>query len=450
MKDGFVWGAATSAYQIEGAFNEDGKGLSIWDTFCTEKGRILEGQNGEVACDHYHRFREDVALMKQIGLKAYRFSVSWARVLPEGIGRINKAGIQFYVNLVDELLQNGIEPYLTLYHWDLPAALQEKGGFLSEESPEWFAYYTEVIAQALGDKVKHFFTFNEPQCFIGGAFNGTMFAPGIQKSTDELVKMAHHVMLAHGKAVKKLRELVADCKVGYAPTGVFYLPADEKPENIEAAKKANFDVTEENWLEGISWWSDPVILGHYPACPEKLSAILKTIVKPGDLELISQKIDFYGQNIYQGTLVRREGTSYRKSFFPCGHPKTAIGWKVTPEVLYYIPRMLYERYHLPILITENGMSCHDVISLDGRVHDPNRIDYLTRYLREMDRAIQEGVAIEGYFHWSLMDNFEWANGYNERFGFIYVDYTTGKRILKDSAYWYADVINSNGDRIYKK
>ena len=212
----------------------------------------------------------------------------------------------------------------------------------------------------------------------------------------------------------------------------------------------NFDVTEENWLEGISWWSDPVILGHYPACPEKLSAILKTIVKPGDLELISQKLDFYGQNIYQGTLVRREGTSYRKSFFPCGHPKTAIGWKVTPEVLYYIPRMLYERYHLPILITEYGMSCHDVLSLDGRVHDPNRIDYLTRYLREMDRAIQEGVAIEGYFHWSLMDNFEWANGYNERFGFIYVDYTTGKRILKDSAYWYADVINSNGDRIYKK
>jgi len=447
MKKGFVWGAATSAYQIEGAYDADGKGLSIWDRFCREEGKIFEGQNGEKACEHYYHFREDVAMMKKMGLKAYRFSVSWSRILPGGVGAVNPAGIRFYQELAEELRSNGIEPYLTLYHWDMPMALQERGGFLSEESPEWFAYYAQIVAENLGDLIKNYFTFNEPQCFIGGAFCDTMFAPGEKKNTEELVEMAHHVLLAHGKAVKKLREIVPDCKVGYAPTGVYYLPLDDTDQNLEAARRANFDVTKENWLEGISWWSDPVILGHYPECPDNLQRILDRIVQPGDLEVISQKLDFYGQNIYQGSLVCAEGDSYRKVFFPAGYPKTAIGWKVTPSVLYYIPRMLYERYHLPILITENGMSCHDAISTDGKVHDPNRIDYLKRYLAELTRAVNEGVDIQGYFHWSLMDNFEWANGYNERFGLIYVDYATGRRILKDSAYWYAKCIASNGEEL---
>jgi len=445
MKNNFVWGAATSAYQIEGAFCEDGKGLSIWDTFCREEQRIFEGQTGEKACDHYHRFREDVALMKKIGIKAYRFSISWARILPEGIGKVNQAGIRFYEELVEELLRSGIEPYVTLYHWDLPLTLQHRGGFLSEESPEWFEYYTGIVARYLGDKVKNFFTFNEPQCFIGGAFHGTMFAPGEKKSTQELVRMAHHVLLAHGRAVKKLRETVPDCKVGYAPTGVYYLPVNDQPENVEAAYRANFAVTDKNWLEGIAWWSDPVLLGHYPKSTKRLEHILAGVVREGDMELISQKIDYYGQNIYQGTLVKANGDSFEKVFFREGHPKTAIGWKVTPNVLYWIPKMLYERYHLPIVITENGMSCHDEVSLDGKVHDPNRIDFLHRYLCELKRVVEDGVDIAGYFLWSLMDNFEWANGYNERFGLIYIDYATEERILKDSAYWYRDIVLSNGE-----
>lgn len=444
MKEHFIWGAATSAYQIEGAYCEDGKGLSIWDVFCREQGRIFENQNADTACDHYHRMTEDVKFMKMLGLCAYRFSIAWSRILPKGTGEVNEAGIRFYERLVEELEENGITPYVTLYHWDLPEALQKRGGFLSEESPDWFAYYTEVVAKRLGKKVKNFFTMNEPQCFIGGAFHDTMFAPGKQASAEELLKMAHHVLLAHGKAVLKLREIIPDCKVGYAPTGIYYMPASERTEDIEAAKRANFEVTEENWISGISWWSDPVLKGTYPTECEALTKMLKNIVKEKDMEMIHQPLDYYGQNIYQGTFVRAKGDGYETVPFQEGHTKTAIGWKVTPEILYWIPKFLYERYHLPIIITENGMSCHDTVSLDGKVHDPNRIDFLHRYLREMKRAEESGTDIAGYFHWSLMDNFEWANGYNERFGLLYVDYATGERIIKDSALWYKEVVETNG------
>lgn len=449
MKEEFVWGAATSACQIEGAFDKDGKGISIWDVFSHEKGRIFENQNADTACDHYHRMREDVQLMKKIGLQAYRFSISWPRIIPDGTGKVNQAGLQFYANLADELLKNGIVPYATLYHWDLPEALQKRGGFLSEESPEWFANYAEVVGKHLGGKIKNFFTVNEPQCFIGGAFRDGMFAPGEKKQTEELIKMTHHVLLCHGRAVEVLRRCVPGCRVGYAPTGVFYLPKDDKEENIQAAWQANFEVNEQNWVSGISWWSDPVIFGRYPKGCEKLTELVGKFIRPGDMETICRPLDFYGQNIYQAEYVEKAGDSFRTTGFPPGYPRTAIGWKVVPEAMYWIPKFLYKRYGIPIMITENGISCHDWISLDGKVHDPNRIDFLSRYLAELARASEDGTDVRGYFHWSLMDNFEWANGYNERFGFIYVDYETGERTVKDSGYWYREVIRHNGANLIK-
>lgn len=447
FKNDFIWGAATSAYQIEGAYDVAGKGLSIWDIFAHNTGKIFENQTGDIACDHYHHMEEDVSLMKRIGLNAYRFSISWPRILPEGVGKINQHGVDFYKRLAEELLKNDIEPYATLFHWDFPQVLQNKGGFLSDKSPEWFAYYAEVVAKQLGGMIKNYFTINEPQCFIGGAFNDITFAPGIKTTLNEQMRMSHNVLLAHGKAVQILRKYVPNCKVGYAPTGVFYFPADKSKENIEAARKANFCVNEDNWVSGISWWSDPVILGTYPDECEHLNYILENVIKNGDMDQISQPLDFYGQNIYRGIPVEADGDGYRVIGFKEGWPRTAIGWKVTPDVMYWVPKFLYERYKLPIIITENGISCHDWVSLDGKVHDPNRIDYTHRYLKKLLDVYKDGVDIAGYFHWSLMDNFEWANGYNERFGLIYVDYQSSKRIIKDSGFWYRDVIRYNGNNL---
>ncbi len=444
----FVWGAATSSYQIEGAAQEDGKGQHVWDVFVKEPGHIAEGHTGDRACDHYHLFREDIKLMKEMGLMAYRFSIDWSRILPEGVGRVNEKGIAFYSELIDTLLQHGIEPYITLYHWELPYALHQRGGWMNPQMVEWFGEYAKLVAERFSDRVKYFFTLNEPQCFVGLGFLTGEHAPGIKAPLKDTFAMAHHVLKAHGRAVQMLRQYgKQDLVIGYAPTGSMCYPETEREEDVEAARQMIFSMSQEdrNWTWNVAWWSDPILLGHYPekefACYEKYLPK----ITDDDMKLIAEPIDIYGQNIYNGRCIRM-GKDGKPEEVPryVGFPRTAINWPVTPECLYWGPKFLYERYKKPIYITENGLSCHDVVSLDKKVHDPNRIDFLARYLHELKRAAEE-VDLRGYFHWSLMDNFEWAKGYTERFGLIYVDYRTQERIFKDSAYWYRDVIRKNGE-----
>ena len=451
FKDTFTWGVATAAYQIEGAAYEAGKGLSIWDVFCQQPGRVHGGDTGDVACDHYNRYKKDIALMKHMGIKAYRFSISWPRVIPEGIGEVNEEGLNFYEALVDELLKNDIEPYVTLFHWDYPYALHQKGGWMNPDSPQWFAEYARVVTQRLAGKVKYFITMNEPQCFIGHGYCKGIHAPGLKHGIKDTLLMAHHVLLAHGKAVKAMRECTfEDIKIGYAPTASMHYPIVPNEANIEAARRAIFDMpselSETDWAWNVSWWSDPVILGHYPEDGVKLFGKLMPVIGDEDMALISQPLDFLGQNIYNGRGIKA-GSDNEVIYVDRepGAPKTALNWPITPEALYWGPKFLYERYNLPIYITENGLACHDVVSLDGKVHDPNRIDFLNRYLLSIKKAIEDGIDVAGYFEWSFVDNFEWHSGYAERFGIVYVDYLTQERIIKDSGHWYQKVIQTNGE-----
>ena len=444
----FVWGAATSSYQIEGTGRDSGKGQNIWDVFTKEPGRVYEGHTGDIACDHYHRFREDVAYMKELGLKGYRFSIDWSRVLPEGTGKVNEKGIDFYNALIDELLEQGIEPYITLYHWELPYEIYKRGGWMNPEIVERFGQYARLVAERFSDRVKYFFTLNEPQCFVGLGFLQGCHAPGVKAPLRDTFEMAHNALKAHGRAVQMLRAYgKQNVQIGYAPTSGMCYPEKETPKDIEAARKALFALPDDlsNWTWNVSWWSDPVILGKYPEEGMKKYEKYLPVITDEDMKLISQPIDFYGQNIYNGRCIRM-GTDGRPEEVrrPAGFPKTATNWPVTPEALYWGPKFLYERYRKPIYITENGMACHDTVSQDGKVHDPNRIDFLARYLKNLKRAAEE-IDIRGYFQWSLMDNFEWDKGYAERFGIIYVDFETQERIWKDSAYWYSDLIRRNGD-----
>jgi beta-galactosidase len=444
----FVWGAATSSYQIEGTGRDFGKGQNIWDVFTKEPGRVYEGHTGDIACDHYHRFREDVAYMKELGLKGYRFSIDWSRVLPEGTGKVNEKGIDFYNALIDELLEQGIEPYITLYHWELPYEIYKRGGWMNPEIVEWFGQYARLVAERFSDRVKYFFTLNEPQCFVGLGFLQGCHAPGVKAPLRDTFEMAHNALKAHGRAVQMLRAYgKQNVQIGYAPTSGMCYPEKETPKDIEAARKALFALPDDlsNWTWNVSWWSDPVILGKYPEEGMKKYEKYLPVITDEDMKLISQPIDFYGQNIYNGRCIRM-GPDGRPEEVrrPAGFPKTATNWPVTPEALYWGPKFLYERYRKPIYITENGMACHDTVSQDGKVHDPNRIDFLARYLKNLKRAAEE-IDIRGYFQWSLMDNFEWDKGYAERFGIIYVDFETQERIWKDSAYWYRDLIRRNGD-----
>lgn len=442
----FVWGAATSSMQIEGAAEDGGKGKNIWNTFSKQPGKIRKGHNPDISCNHYYRYKEDIEIMKKIGIPAYRFSIDWSRVLPNGTGKVNQEGLNFYAELIDTLLENNIEPYITLYHWELPEALHQKGGWLNDEIVDWFGEYAALIAKNFGNRVKYFFTINEPQCFIGLGYLHGVHAPGYKCSVGETVRMSHNVLKAHGRAVQMIRQYASpDVKVGFAPTCGIPYPASDKAEDIEAAKKVMFGMPEDNnWTWNVSWWSDPVLLGHYPEEGlRRFSSYLPKITKD-DMKLISEPIDMYGQNIYNGWEVKM-GENGEPVSVPryMGFPTTACGWPITPECLYWGPKFLYERYQKPIYITENGISCNDVISLDGEVHDPNRIDFEERYLGQLQRAISDGADVRGYFYWSLMDNFEWAEGYTQRFGLVYVDYRTGERILKDSAKWYGKLIQES-------
>jgi len=369
--------------------------------------------------------------------------------LPEGIGKVNRAGLQFYSDLVDCLLEHGIRPFVTIYHWDLPSALHYKGAWLNENMPEWFAEYTRVIAENLGDRVKDFFTINEPQCIIGGSYSICELAPGIRHTTPDIIRMIHNLLKSHGRAVQVLRETISDVRVGYAPHSAVAIPATESQADIEAARQYYFSVPNMEDMIGwsISWFSDPVCLGMYPE--EGLRHFGQYLPENWELDmpLIAQPLDYYAQNIYQGQSFTATENGVKPVPRPDGYPRTTFGWPIVPECLYWGVKFLWERYQLPILITENGMSCHDVVSLDGKVHDPNRVDFVHRHLLALHRAIDDGVKVIGYFYWSFWDNFEWAHGYQERFGLVHVDYQTQIRTPKDSCYWYKSIVETNGENL---
>ncbi len=446
----FFWGAATASYQIEGAWKQDGKGESVWDMFSHTPGKVYNENNGDVACDHYNRFKEDVKIMKEIGLQTYRLSLSWPRIMPDGTGAVNKKGLEFYSKLIDELLKAGITPWVTLFHWDYPLELYKKGGWLSPESPEWFAKYAEVVVKKLGDRVSNWMTVNEPQCYIGLGLLTGIHAPGDKLPFRMYLQAAHNALLGHGRAVQVIREHAKlKPNVGWAPVGGHTLPATDSKKDVEAARKATFSVTSQNAWHS-AWWFDPVFFGKYPEDGVELYKDIMPVIGKNDMKIISEKIDFLGLNIYGAGTVKanaaaKDGREEIKAYD--GHPLTLIHWNVTPGALYWGPKFFYERYKTPIVITENGLSNPDWVALDGKVHDPQRIDFTHRYLQNLKNAVSEGVDVKGYFHWSLMDNFEWAEGYKHRFGMVHVDFPTGKRTIKDSAYWYREVIKSNGSII---
>ncbi len=428
----FLWGAASADYQVEGAYLDDGKGLGIWDAL--SEGHVKHGDNGNVACDHYHRFREDIALMKQIGLKAYRFSVSWPRVMPEE-GRVNGKGVAFYKELVRELTEAGIQPMCTLFHWNLPMWAYEKGGWLWDGISDAFADFARVVVDALSDSVSVWMTLNEPACFIGAGYLYGFHAPFEKHAGDEdrTARLVRNTLLAHGKALSVIRSGARTApRIGLALNASIYTPVNGR--SLDEAKKMTF--ADPHSVFCAACWMDPIVKGELPD-------FLKGYVSEEDLKVMHQPIDFFGYNCYSSS-------DYEDNFAPNplvypGMPRTAMGWAITPDALYWAARIFHDRYHLPILITENGMANIDFVMSDGMVHDPQRIEYLKGYIRGLRRAAEEGIPVMGYMYWSIMDNFEWADGYDKRFGLIHVDYGTQKRTLKDSALWYGEVIRSNGD-----
>lgn len=441
----FIWGSATSSYQIEGGASHGGKGPSIWDTFSHAAGNIVNQENGDCACEHIHKYKEDIQLMKEMGLKAYRFSISWPRILPHGTGTVNQEGVRFYHELIDELLRNDIEPYITLYHWDLPQVLQDKGGWEWDGISDAFAYYAGIISKEYSDSVTYFATLNEPQCSLQLGHETGVHAPGFQLTGKPLIKIMHNLLLAHGKGIIALREhAVKAIQAGVVTTGNLCYPSTESEADIKAARTATFQMDAKGWGFHHTWFWDPICFGKYPEFPDIFAPEDFDFIKPEDFDIISQPLDFMGVNVYNGHEVRdRDGVpEYVKR--KQGNPKTALGWPICEEVMDYGLHFLYERYKLPIFIMENGLACNDKVYLDGKVHDVDRIDFTDRYLKKLWQSVQRGTDIRGYFHWSLMDNFEWNEGYWPRFGLIYVDYETQKRILKDSALWYRDVIERNG------
>ena len=441
--DRFAWGTATAAFQIEGAPFEDGKGESIWDRFTHAPGAIYEGANADVACDHYHRWREDVALMAELGLNAYRFSVAWTRVLPEGRGAVNAAGLDFYDRLVDALLARGIAPYVTLYHWDLPQALQDHGGWQNRETAAAFAAYAEVVARRLGDRVRHWITHNEPHIVTYlGHWTGDM-APGL-RDFGLWGPVSHHLLLSHGLAVPLLRAASAPgAEVGITLALQPMVPATEREEDRQAAAL----------LDGLfnRWFLDPLYRGRYPEDALGLVEMPAGLVHPGDLEAIAAPLDFLGVNYYSRQLVRPQAGAPR--LIPEVAPETGpglttMGNVVYPEGLYDLLVRLRQEHRPPRLyITENGVAYHDAVAADGQVHDPERTAYLRAHFAQARRAIAAGVPLAGYFVWSLMDNFEWARGYSQRFGVVYTDYATQRRIVKDSGRYLAAVARSNGANV---
>lgn len=434
----FVWGAATASYQIEGAWEEDGKGENIWDRFSHTPGKIENGDTGDIACDHYHRWREDIQLMKEIGIQAYRFSISWGRIFPEGSGEITPAGIDFYSRLVDELLNNGIEPYITLYHWDLPQVLQDEGGWPNRATAEAFVEYADLVSKKLGDRVKNWMTFNEPFVSAWVGYMEGRHAPG-HRDVDEMLATAHHLLLAHGLSVPVIRNNVPNAQVGIVLNLSGMMPASRS-----AADRAA------SWIQdGVinRWYLDPLEGRGYPQDMVKHYGRPMEFVQDGDLPIIAVPIDYLGINYYTRGIVRSKEVSESENdpqtLFPNPDP-TDMGWEVYPQGLFDILARVHFDYNFPRLyITENGAAYPDQLDENGQVADPLRIAYYREHLKAVSKAIEMGIPVKGYFTWSLLDNFEWAHGYKMRFGLIYVDYETQQRVLKHSAKYYREVIKAN-------
>jgi beta-glucosidase len=431
----FLWGAATAAYQIEGAAHEDGRGESVWDRFGATSGKVRNGDTGEIACDFYHRFREDVALMRELGLDAFRFSIAWPRVLTEGGGTVNEAGLDFYDRLVEELLAHGIEPFATLFHWDTPQALEDGGGWPARATAEAFVDYADTVVARLGDRVRYWTTHNEPWvvAWIGHAWGE--HAPGRTSETDA-VAAAHHLLLSHGWAVQAIRRAAPDARVGITLNLAHAYPASPSPEDEAAAWQLDG--------EGNRWFLDPLFRGSYPADLLERNETVGSIVREGDLEAIAAPIDFLGINNYFRFIVRDAVEGPRVVQDPEAQ-LTDMGWEVYPDGLYrLLLRVAADYAPAAIYVTENGAAFGDVRGHDGRVRDPERQAYLESHIDSVARAVAEHVPVKGYFVWSLLDNFEWAEGYSKRFGLVYVDFATSTRVLKDSATWYRRVIGRNG------
>lgn len=437
----FLWGAATASYQVEGAFDEDGKGESIWDRFSHTPGKVLNGDTGDVACDHYHRYRDDVKLMRNLGLKAYRFSISWPRIFPSGGGRPNQKGLDFYRSLVDALLNAGIKPVATLYHWDLPQALQDKGGWPQRDTAEYYADYAAYMFEKLGDSVALWITHNEPWVVSVLGYGIGVHAPGI-RDLSLAVKAAHNLLLSHGKAVKIFRDLkLGDSKIGITLNLTPVYPASSSEADKEAARR----------YDGFSnrWFLDPIFKGRYP---EDLMEVFGGAgylpqIDSHDFDVIAAPIDFLGVNYYTRTVVQASEAN-RPLMASQVEPKTNItemGWEIYPQGLYDLLTRIHKEYGGPLIyITENGAAFKDTVNESGEVEDNQRIDYFKQHFIRLHEAIRDGVKVAGYFAWSLMDNFEWAYGYSKRFGIVYVDYPTQERIPKKSALWYRGVIEENG------
>jgi len=452
---GFYWGTGTSSYQIEGAWKEDGKGESIWDRYAHTPGNIKNNDNGDVANDHYHRYKEDIALMKQeLGANAYRFSIAWPRIFPEGGGKPNTKGLDFYKRVVDALRGAGVEPFATLYHWDLPQTLQDKyRGWQSKETAKAFADYAGYVAGQLGDRVKYFFTINEFRSFVEGGYQGfdvqvgggkTVHlggAPGMRLSNGELNQVRHHAVLGHGLAVQAIRSGgPPGTKVGFAENMLIAVPFIESPAHVKAAQIATRELNAD--------FTTVMLEGRYTDAYLKKAGADAPHFTGDELKIIASPLDFVGINVYKPNIyVEPSGNSPAYHIIPinASHPKMKSSWHVfDPEALYWGPHHVQSLWGTKsIFITENGCAASDVISDDGRIYDSDRVMFLRAYLTQLQRAIDDGVPIKGYFHWSLMDNFEWIDGYGNRFGLVYVDFNTQKRIPKASAEWFREAVRRN-------
>ena len=429
----FKWGVATASYQIEGAVHEDGRGESIWDRFSRTPGKVLHGHTGDVACNHYHLYREDVALMKELGVDSYRFSIAWPRIYPTGKGQVNQRGLDFYKRLVEELLNSGIEPAATLYHWDLPQALEDQGGWLNRDTARYFQDYAQTMFEQLGDAVKLWITLNEPWCSAYLGYGNGVHAPG-KSDPNWYLYAAHHLLLAHGLALQAFTSLNLPGEIGITLNLSPQYPASDSPQDREAARKA----------DGFQnrWYLDPLFNGFYPQDMPEFLSVVAAKIQPGDFDLISGDLDFLGINYYSRGVVKADGRGGYQALPPAG-PVTHMGWEVYPRGLYDLLLRLHEDYGpIPLYITENGAAYPDVLE-QGRVHDPERTAYLEQHFAQAARAIEAGVPLKGYYVWSLLDNFEWAFGYERRFGIVYVDFETQERIVKDSGRWYQSFLKCN-------
>jgi beta-glucosidase len=444
--DGFLWGAATATVQIDGAAREGGKGESIWDRFAATPAHIDDRTTPAVTCDHYHRYRDDLALMSSLGIKNHRFSISWPRIVPDGDGAVNAAGLDFYDRLLDATLEQGIRPFATLFHWDLPQALQEKGGFASRATVDAYVRYAELVVRRLGDRVKDWMTANEPWVY---AFCGHLYgvhAPGLQDLQTALA-VAHHVLLAHGRAVPAIRAACAGARVGLVNNLEWIEPASDRTEDVVAATR---------WDGAFNrWFLDPVFGRGYPQDLEAWYGAALPRVEPGDLDAIAAPIDFLGVNQYTRRLIAHDPTprtrtpkaflSAKQIYWPFVPRAEFDEWEIAPEGFYRTLLRVHREYHpRAILVTENGTSYPDSPGPDGAIHDLFRIRYIARHTAAVWQAIQDGAPVGGYFLWSFMDNWEWAFGFTKRFGMIHVDYATQRRTLKDSGAWYSRTARENG------